>query len=63
LVAGANQQTHAATINAPPEEVWPWLVQMGQGRAGFYSHDRLERLVGRLLSRWRFRRRGVADAL
>jgi hypothetical protein len=26
--------------------VWPWLVQMGQGRAGFYSQDGLERLVG-----------------
>jgi hypothetical protein len=46
LVAGANQQTRAVTINAPPAEVWPWLVQMGQGRAGFYSHDRLERLAG-----------------
>ncbi len=46
LVAGANQQTHAVTIDAPPEEVWPWLVQMGQGQAGFYSHDRLERLAG-----------------
>jgi hypothetical protein len=46
LVAEANQQTHAVTINAPPDEVWPWLVQMGQGRAGFYSHDRLERLAG-----------------
>lgn len=46
LVADADQQTHAITITAPPEEVWPWLVQMGQGRAGFYSHDRLERLAG-----------------
>lgn len=46
LVVDAEQQTHAITIEAPPEAVWPWLVQMGQGRAGFYSHDRLERLVG-----------------
>ena len=46
LVADAEQQTHAITIDAPPEAVWPWLVQIGQGRAGFYSHDRLERLVG-----------------
>jgi hypothetical protein len=46
LVPDAEQQTHAITIEAPPEAVWPWLVQMGQGRAGFYSHDRLERLVG-----------------
>jgi hypothetical protein len=29
------ETTHAVTINAPPEQVWPWLVQIGQGRAGF----------------------------
>src|SRR5919204_1774626 len=46
LVPDAEQQTHAITIDAPPEAVWRWLVQIGQGRAGFYSHDRLERLVG-----------------
>ena len=46
LVPDAEQQTHAIAIDAPPEAVWPWLVQIGQGRAGFYSHDRLERLVG-----------------
>lgn len=46
LVSAGEQQTHAITIGAPPAAVWPWLVQMGQGRAGFYSHDRLERLVG-----------------
>lgn len=31
------QTTHAVTISAPPQQVWPWLVQVGQGRAGFYS--------------------------
>jgi hypothetical protein len=30
---------HAVTIAAPPESVWPWLVQMGAGRAGWYSYD------------------------
>ena len=37
---------HAVTIDASPEEVWPWLVQLGQDRGGFYSYDWLERLVG-----------------
>jgi hypothetical protein len=32
----------ATTIAAPPSEVWPWLVQMGCDRAGFYSWDRLD---------------------
>ena len=38
--------THAVTIDAPPEKVWPWLAQMGQGRGGLYSYDWLENLVG-----------------
>jgi hypothetical protein len=37
--------TRAITIDASPEEVWPWLVQMGSGRAGFYTHEWVERLV------------------
>ncbi|WP_224335748.1 hypothetical protein [Haloprofundus halobius] len=40
------ESTRAVTIAAPPERVWPWLVQLGQGRAGFYSYDWLENLVG-----------------
>jgi hypothetical protein len=31
--------THAITINAPPQRAWPWLAQMGTGRAGWYSYD------------------------
>jgi hypothetical protein len=31
--------TRAATIAAPPADVWPWLVQLGFGRAGWYSYD------------------------
>ena len=38
--------TRAITIDAPPERVWPWLAQIGQGRGGFYSYDGLENLVG-----------------
>lgn len=38
--------TRALTIDAPPDQVWPWLVQIGQGRGGFYSFDGLENLVG-----------------
>jgi len=34
--------THAVTINAPPELVWPWLVQLGSGRAGWYSYDHVD---------------------
>jgi len=37
---------HAITINAPASAVWPWLVQLGQDRGGFYSYAWLERLVG-----------------
>ena len=29
-------------IAAPPERVWPWRVQMGAGRAGWYSYDRID---------------------
>jgi hypothetical protein len=34
------QITHGMTIEAPPDQVWPWLVQLGHGRAGFYSDSR-----------------------
>lgn len=37
--------TRAITIDAPPDHVWPWLVQMGSGRAGFYTHEWVERLL------------------
>lgn len=38
--------TRAITVNAPPESVWPWLLQMGQRRGGFYTHSALENLAG-----------------
>jgi hypothetical protein len=37
---------HAITINATPEHVWPWIAQIGQGRGGFYSYQKLENLAG-----------------
>ncbi len=38
--------TRAVTIDAPPEAIWPWLVQMGSGRGGAYSYDWIENLLG-----------------
>ena len=38
--------THAITIHAPREDVWPWLVQIGQDRGGFYSYTWIENLLG-----------------
>lgn len=40
------QSTRAVTINAPPASVWPWLLQLGAGRGGMYSYDRLEKAAG-----------------
>jgi hypothetical protein len=37
--------TRAITVNAPPRSVWPWLVQVGFGRAGFYSNDLLDNVA------------------
>jgi diacylglycerol O-acyltransferase len=34
--------TQAVTIGAPPEAVWPWLAQMGSGRAGWYTYPWIE---------------------
>jgi hypothetical protein len=34
--------TRAITIDGRPADVWPWLVQMGYGRAGFYGYDLIE---------------------
>jgi proline iminopeptidase len=42
LPVGATTSTMGTTIHAPPADVWPWLVQMGCGRAGWYSYDLLD---------------------
>jgi len=36
--------TRAITIQGTPEEIWPWLLQMGHNRAGFYGYDILENI-------------------
>lgn len=38
--------TRAVTVSAPPEAIWPWLVQMGPGRGGAYTYDWIENLFG-----------------
>jgi hypothetical protein len=59
------QSTRAITIAAPPEHIWPWLVQIGQDRGGFYSYDWMENLIGagihnadRIVPGWQHRVRG-----
>jgi len=44
IPGGTRGATNAITIDAPPAKVWPWLVQMGYGRAGWYSWDHLDNL-------------------
>lgn len=47
LVAARHEtSTRAIGIAAPATRVWAWIVQFGLGRAGFYSYELLERLVG-----------------
>jgi hypothetical protein len=46
LVPGATLlTTHAITIDASPEAVWPWLIQMGWGRAGWYTYRWVDQLL------------------
>jgi hypothetical protein len=46
LVADPDVVTnHATTIDAPPSAVWPWLVQMGWGRGGWYTARWVDRLL------------------
>ena len=44
IPAGAIVSTRALTIHAPAAQIWPWIVQIGQGRGGFYSYAWLENL-------------------
>src|ERR1700694_1610145 len=36
--------TRVVTVNALPEDIWPWIVQIGFGRAGWYSIDLFDNL-------------------
>jgi len=38
--------THGIEIDAPAEEVWPWIAQLGADRGGFYSYQWLENIAG-----------------
>lgn len=35
-------ETRGITIDARPSDVWPWLMQMGYGRGGWYSYDKMD---------------------
>ena len=57
--------THAVNIDAPPEAVWPWIMQIGQDRSGFYSYRFLENLAGcdmpsvrKIMPEWQNRAKG-----
>jgi hypothetical protein len=38
--------TLGISVDASPEDVWPWIAQIGQGRGGFYTYQTLENLAG-----------------
>ena len=46
LARNVPSRTRAVDVTAPATAVWPWLVQLGLGRGGFYSYELLEHLVG-----------------
>jgi hypothetical protein len=48
LVDSTYSGTMAVSVTAPPEDIWPWLVQVGYQRGGLYSYDWLDRLFGYL---------------
>jgi hypothetical protein len=48
IVHPTHSATHALTVDAIPQDIWPWLMQMGYRRGGLYSYDWLDRLFGYL---------------
>jgi hypothetical protein len=59
---GASSTTRAITIGVPAHHVWPWLTQLGYGRAGWYSYDWLDNdgqpSARRIHAEWQQRRPG-----
>ena len=45
LLPGSGSATRAITNDAPPEAIWPWLVQMGYGRSGWYTNEFIDQLT------------------
>ncbi len=43
--APASFVNHAVTINTSPEQIYPWLIQLGAGKGGFYSFTAIEKLI------------------
>ena len=55
IAAPSGSETRAITIGAPAAAIWPWLVQMGYGRAGWYSYDAMDirgRSADRIVPEW-----------
>lgn len=46
IPAPTHTATQAITVKASPDDIWPWLVQIGYQRGGLYSYDWLDRLFG-----------------
>ena len=46
VLSPKHHDTHAITIDAPLATLWPWLIQIGQDKGGFYSYAWLENLAG-----------------
>jgi hypothetical protein len=46
IVNRSTRAVRAVTVNAPAARVWPWIMQVGRERGGFYSYAWLENLIG-----------------
>jgi hypothetical protein len=46
VVEPSIRAVRAVTVQAPPSKVWPWVMQIGRERGGFYSYSWLENLIG-----------------